>query len=78
MTGAPIRTEHGSVSSVLLVEYGSFRGGAASLSFTQQPTVQTVPGTPQAFRAYLQEKGKERKIWGSQEQFLRGDKANQL
>ena len=35
VTRAPITTEYGSVSSMLLVEYGSFRGGAASVSFTQ-------------------------------------------
>lgn len=34
VTRAPVRIEYGSVSSVLLIEYGSFRGGAASISFT--------------------------------------------
>ena len=42
------------------------------------PELRTVPGTPSAFRVYLQEGGKERKVWGSQEQLLRGDKANRL
>lgn len=35
VTGAPIRIAYGPVSSMLLIEYGSFRGGAASVSFTQ-------------------------------------------